>query len=250
LYAFIQSPIDNPDVPNDASSKAGNSIRLLAFDTRTQQSVGQYLYMLEGNGSDKIGDAVAVAENEFLVIERDSRTGPNSQKKIFHIDIRSATNIHGMTEDVPLESLTVGELLGRGITPVTKVLAIDLVEAGYDFADKPEGLALIGENTLAILNDNDFRLAGGFDLTTGLLDDNPDAQDVVLGIITMRSNGLDASNRDDAIILPIGPSVDYISLTLLPPSRVLGKRSLSPPMRGMLVITTTSAKKHVWRIWC
>jgi hypothetical protein len=199
LYAFIQSPIDNPDVPNDASSKAGNSIRILAFDTRTQQSVGQYLYMLEGNGSDKIGDAVAVAENEFLVIERDSRTGPNSQKKIFHIDIRSATNIHGMTEDVPLESLTVGELLGRGITPVTKVLAIDLVEAGYDFADKPEGLALIGENTLAILNDDDFRLAGGFDLTTGLLDDNPDAQDVVLGIITMRSNGLDASNRDDAI---------------------------------------------------
>ena len=199
LYAFIQSPIDNPDVPNDASSKAGNSIRILAFDTRTQQSVGQYLYMLEGNGSDKIGDAVAVVENEFLVIERDSRTGPNSQKKIFHIDIRSATNIHSMTEDVPLESLTVEELLGRRITPVTKVLAIDLVEAGYDFADKPEGLALIGENTLAILNDNDFRLAGGFDLTTGLLDDNPDAQDVVLGIITMRSNGLDASNRDDAI---------------------------------------------------
>ncbi len=199
LYAFIQSPIDNPDVPNDTSSKAGNSIRILAFDTGMQQSVGQYLYMLEGNGSDKIGDAIAVAEGAFLVIERDSRTGPNSQKKIFRIDIRNAMNIHGMNEDVPLESLTVRELLSRGITPVTKVLAVDLVEAGYDFADKPEGLALIGENILAIVNDNDFRLAGGFDLTTGLLDDNPDAQDAVLGIITTRSNGLDASNRDDAI---------------------------------------------------
>ena len=199
LYAFIQSPIDNPDVPNDASSKAGNSIRILAFDTRTQQSIGQYLYMLEGNGSNKIGDAVAIAEGEFLVIERDSRIGPDSQKRIFRIDIRNATNIHSMIEAIPLESLTVGELLGRGITPVTKVLAIDLVEAGYDFADKPEGLALIGENTLAILNDNDFRLTGGFDLTTGLLDDNPNAQDAVLGIITTRSNGLDASNRDDAI---------------------------------------------------
>ena len=199
LYTFIQSPIDNPDVPNDASSKAGSSIRILAFDTYTQQSIGQYLYMLEGNGSDKIGDAVAVAAGEFLVIERDSHIGPNSQKKIFRIDIRNATDIHGMNEDVPLESLTAGELLGRGITPVTKVLTIDLVEAGYDFADKPEGLALIGENTLAVLNDNDFRLAGGFDLGTGLLDDNPDAQEAVLGIITMRSNGLDASNRDDAI---------------------------------------------------
>ena len=199
LYAFIQSPIDNPDVPNDASSKAGNSIRILAFDTHTQQSIGQYLYMLEGNGSDKIGDAVAVAEDEFLVIERDSRVGPNSEKKIYRIDTRNATNIHGMTEETPLESLTIGELLGRGITPVTKGLAIDLVEAGYDFADKPEGLALIGENTFAILNDNDFGLAGGFDLTTGLLDDNPNAQDAVLGIISTRSNGLDASNRDDAI---------------------------------------------------
>ena len=199
LYAFIQSPIDNPDVPNDASSKAGNSIRILAFDTHTQQSIAQYLYMLEGNGSDKIGDAVAIGEGEFLAIERDSRTGASSQKKIFRIDIRNATDIHGMTEDVPLESLTVGELLGRGITPVSKVLAIDLVEAGYDFADKPEGLALIGENTVAILNDNDFRLAGGFNLGTGLLDANPDAQAAVLGIITTRSNGLDASNRDDAI---------------------------------------------------
>ena len=199
LYAFIQSPIDNPDVPNDASSKAGNSIRILAFDTRAQQSIAQYLYMLEGNGSDKIGDAVAVAEGEFLVIERDSLTGPNSQKKIFRINIRNATDIHGIIKDVLLESLTAGELLSRGITPVSKVLAIDLVEAGYDFADKPEGLAQIGENTLAILNDNDFRLAGGFDLGTGLLNDNPDAQAAVLGIITTRSNGLDASNRDDAI---------------------------------------------------
>ena len=199
LYAFIQSPIDNPDVPNDASSKAGNSIRILAFDTSKQQSIAQYLYMLEGNGSDKIGDAVAVAEGEFLVIERDSHTGPDSQKKIFRIDIRNATDIHGITEAIPLESLTAAELPGRGIIPVTKVLAIDLVEAGYDFADKPEGLALIGENTLAILNDNDFRPAGGFDPTTGLLDDNPNAQDAVLGIIITRSNGLDASNRDDAI---------------------------------------------------
>ena len=199
LYAFIQSPIDNPDVPNDAASKAGNSIRILAFDTGTQQSIGQYLYMLEGSGIDKIGDAVAIADGEFLVIERDSRMGRDSQKKIFRIDIRNATNIHGMNEDIVLESLTVRELLGKGITPVTKVLAVDLVEAGYDFADKPEGLALIGENSLAILNDNDFRLAGGFDPDTGLLDANPDAQDAVLGIITTRSNGLDPSNRDDAI---------------------------------------------------
>ena len=199
LYAFIQSPIDNPDVPNDANSKTGVSIRILAFDTMRTESVGEYLYVLEGNGSDKIGDAVALNENEILVIERDLAIGPGSQKKIFRINVGEATNVHELAEDTPFESLTEQELVDIGVAPVTKTLIIDLAEAGYDFSDKPEGLALIDENTLAVLNDNDFGLAGGFNPATGLLNDNPDAQSPILGLIRLRSNGLDASNKDDAI---------------------------------------------------
>ena len=199
LYAFIQSPIDNPDVDSDANSKAGKSIRILEFDTTTMQSVAQYLYMIEGNGSDKIGDAVASPSGGIYVLERDSAIGPDSQKYVFHIDLASATNIHGMDEPMPFESLDESQLLEQGITPVMKTLVINLAAAGYNFADKPEGLALLNEDTFAVLNDNDFGLVGSFDLATGLLDDNPSPQTPVLGIVTLHPNGLDPSDRDEGI---------------------------------------------------
>ena len=199
LYAFIQSPIDNPDVDDDANSKAGKSIRIVAFDTLTMQSVAQYLYMLEGNGSDKIGDAVASPDGGIYVLERDSAIGPGSQKYVFRIDLAAATNIHGMAEPVPFESLDEGQLLEQNITPVLKELVIDLAAAGYDFADKPEGLARLNEDTFAVLNDNDFGLLGSFDPATGLLDDNPNPQVPVLGIVSLHPNGLDPSDRDDGI---------------------------------------------------
>ena len=199
LYAFLQSPIDNPDVATDANSKAGLSIRILVFDTERAESVGQYLYTLEGNGSDKIGDAVALNESNILVIERDSAIGPASKKKIFQIDMTGASNVHGLVGNTALESLAESELAAIGVVPVTKTLVVDLAEAGYDFAEKPEGLALIDENTLAVLNDNDFGLEGGFDTATGLLNDNPSSQLPILGLIRLRSNGLDPSDRDNGI---------------------------------------------------
>ena len=57
----------------------------------------------------------------------------------------------------------------------------------------------MGEDTLAVINDNDFGLVGTFDPATGLLDENPAPVPVVFGLIDLRSNGLDASDRDDAI---------------------------------------------------
>ncbi len=204
LYAFIQSPLDNPDTPNDASSKGSNIVRILEFDTTRNETTGQYIYLLDGDGVDKIGDAVALNSHEFLVIERDSATGSGARKYIYKIDISSATNIHGR-DDLPVhanQGLERQERLGlavAGIQPVQKQLYVDLGTLGYNQVDKPEGLALIDENTLAVINDNDFRLSGTFDLATGLLTDNPTPQPILLGIIHLRSNGLDASDKDEAI---------------------------------------------------
>ena len=119
------------------------------------------------------------------VLERDSAIGPDSQKYVFHIDLASGTNIHGMDEPMPFESLDEAQLLEQGIIPVIKTLVINLAAAGYDFADKPEGLALLNEDIFAVLNDNDFGLVGSFDLATGLLDDNPSLQTPLLGIVTL-----------------------------------------------------------------
>lgn len=68
-------------------------------------------------------------------------------------------------------------------------------------ADKPEGLALVDENTVAVLNDNDFGIGGTFTTTTGLMDEPEAARPVVLGLITLGAQGLDASDQDDAIAM-------------------------------------------------
>lgn len=198
LYAFIQSPIDNPDVEDDANSKASIVNRILEFDVTTGQPTAEYVYLIEGGPSDKIGDAVALGGGEFLVIERDSATGPGSLKKIFKIDLDGATNTLGT--DVVLESLDAAGLAAQSITPVSKEVYVDLAAAGYYKGDKPEGLALLPDGSLAVLNDNDFGVGGStFDPATGLLDPPPARVEPLLGIITFGSNALDPSNEDGGI---------------------------------------------------
>jgi hypothetical protein len=60
---------------------------------------------------------------------------------------------------------------------------VDLTATGYIYSDKIEGLARINENTLAIINDNDFGLSGLFDPTTGLFEQSKEGVKSVLGII-------------------------------------------------------------------
>jgi hypothetical protein len=199
LYAFIQSPIDNPDTGNDRNSRRGRYARILAFDIATGQTVGQYLYPIPLAPVDKIGDAVALADGTMLVIERDDATGPEAQKFLYHIDLTNATNIHGLEEAVGLEQQTPAGLAALGIQPVAKTLYVDLAEVGYHMGDKPEGLALVDETTVAVLNDNDFGIGGTFSTTTGLLDEPASEKPVVLGLISLTPMGLDASDEDGAI---------------------------------------------------
>jgi hypothetical protein len=197
LYAFIQSPIDNPDVANDANSKAARYNRIIEFDTVAGETIGQYLYEIDGDGVDKIGDAVALPDGTMLVIERDSAVGPEAKKYIYRIDLTGATNIHDLDLPVGLELQSDLGLARAGIRPVSKELFVDLGALGYTQGDKPEGLALIDEHTLAVLNDNDFGLLGTFDPSTGLLDENPNPTPVVFGLISLAGNGLDVSDKDD-----------------------------------------------------
>ncbi|MCB0106828.1 MAG: esterase-like activity of phytase family protein, partial [Caldilineaceae bacterium] len=199
LYAFIQSPLDDPDTRRDTNSRNGNSVRILAFDTDSATTVGEYVYMIEGGAVDKIGDAVALSATELLVMERDSAVGPDAQKYIFHIDLSNATNLQEIDVPQGLQLQSKAGLTSAGIMPVQKTLYVDLAAAGYTAGDKTEGLALIDENTLAVLNDNDFGISTVFSTTTGLLDTPESVTPIVLGIIHLTPVGLDASDRDEAI---------------------------------------------------
>ncbi len=172
LYAFIQSPIDNPDNAGDTASRASRNLRVLEFDVTTSKTTGEYLYLLDdvtASGSartDKLGDAVSLGNGKFAVVERDDRGGVDSNKLIYQIDLKGATNI-GLAANISkapagktIEQLTVAELTAAGITPATKSLISNAAQAGYTGVEKLEGLALIDANTLAVLNDNDFGITG------------------------------------------------------------------------------------------
>ncbi|MBF2057433.1 MAG: choice-of-anchor I family protein [Cyanobacterium sp. T60_A2020_053] len=185
LYGFVQSPFNNPDADTSKTT------RILEFDPATSEVVGEYLYIQEdmGSGSDKISDAVATNKiGEFLVIERDSSLEDDSQKVVFRINLANATNLMELPADIlgvneTFDSFTPEQLMAKGIMPVTKEVHVDLTANGYTFTDKPEGLALIDNTTIAVLNDNDFAEAG---------------VPIGLGVFSL-NNAFDASNRDDTI---------------------------------------------------
>ncbi|WP_445635791.1 phytase [Nostoc sp. DSM 114161] len=217
LYAFIQSPIDNPDVANDATSKASLNLRILEFDIVTKQVTAEYLYRLEGlPGTDKIGDAVSLGNGKFAVVERDDNGTSAGNKLIYQIDLAGATNINNpvnftLPPGKTIEQLTSAELATANITPVTKSLIANAAQLGYTGVEKLEGLALVAPNTLALLNDNDFNITG-----------NTPAER--LGILELPNNlttleptlpDFGSSNSDDVILKPgqtffAGDGADFV----------------------------------------
>ena len=202
LYCFMQSPLDNPDVANDANSKASRLVRIAKFSPVTRSVVAEYAYILEGGASDKLGDACASGPGRFLVVERDSAVGSSSQKRIYEINLAGATDLATLSASITgpggtLDRMTPAELAAAGIVPVRKTLKVDLAAAGYAaVGDKVEGLAMRDPSTIFVLNDNDFQLQGTFDRATGLLTPNPSPASTVLGMITFSGNGLDPSAQD------------------------------------------------------
>ncbi len=211
VYAFIQTPLYNPD---NSTRNNSDVIRILGINPADGTPVREYVYLLERNReagigisrTDKIGDAVYVGNGKFMVLERDSSTpddGNTGRKYIFEIDTKVATNILGTDltnkstsegpDDKTLEMMTADDLAAAGIVPVFKNKILNLPSEGYLPSDKPEGIAVLPNGDIAVMNDNDFGIAGA-----GVSDNSS------LGILRYQQNhGFDASNRDDAInIMP------------------------------------------------
>lgn len=212
VYAFIQSPLYNP---SSVTKNKSDIIRILGIDATNGTPVSEYVYVLERNADagysssrvDKIGDAVYTGNGKFLVIERDSEGPENEmgQKNIFEIDLNYATNILGtdLSKSVganaakTLEQMTADELMENNIHFVHKLKVTNLPSIGYKSSDKAEGIALLPNNEIAIINDNDFGLAGA-----GTTDDS------VLGIISFAKNyGFDASDKDSSTNITNHPTL-------------------------------------------
>ena len=74
----------------------------------------------------------------------------------------------GATVNLSLDQMTTAELAAVGVQPVAKTLHVDLAAAGYAGVQKVEGLTLLDDGRLAVVNDNDFGVAQiVIDNTTG-----------------------------------------------------------------------------------
>jgi hypothetical protein len=188
LHGFLQSPID----PKDGAGKSikarppGGSntdvrhiakfARWLEFDPATETSK-MYAYPIDGSqydkdrtGNAKLGDMVSLGGGRFIVIEQGAR---KSDAKVFNklmlVEIPAdATDIAALDHNLEISSITQavsGAADWSTVVQMKKTELLDLNALGW-LAEKAEGLTLVDENTLALVNDNDFGLG------TMLLDAN------------------------------------------------------------------------------
>lgn len=220
IYAFVQSPLRNPVSATNGQLNGNRNIRVVEFNPATN-ATRQFIYVMDNPNlggapntrADKIGDAVGFGNGEFLVLERDDDKLPTDpantiEKKIYQINLTGATALTAAQDTGTIgatgktvDQLTVAEMVANGIRPIEKVLYVDLNTAGYNTTEKVEGLAAIDPWTIAVVNDNDFGVAkitvnpdGTFVTNSGY-----QPEPIRLGLIDVRHNALDASDRDSKI---------------------------------------------------
>jgi hypothetical protein len=166
LYFIMQNPLANPDA---AAYRAARNARLFRFDPATGRVTGQWVYQLEDprsfrldpseNQSDpRISELTWLGPDRLLVLERTERT-----TKLFEVRLdQGATEILGSRWDDPATRPTLeqsNDLSGTGITPLAKRLVMDTADHP-EIPGKVEGIALLPDGTLLMVNDDDFGITG------------------------------------------------------------------------------------------
>lgn len=138
LWVFLESPLKAG--PTDMKGP------ILIFDPVTKKSIGVKYYPFDTSSADKIGDVAAFKDLGLFVIERSNVLGSNGERKIYFMPDPSKDG------------------------PIKKRLIVDLAKIGLDDVEKIEGLTVVEDRYLVLMNDNDFGLSGRPDyLKTGLV---------------------------------------------------------------------------------
>jgi hypothetical protein len=165
LYFIMQNPLANPDT---AAYRQAKNTRLFKIERATMRVVGEYVYTLDDPRSfrrdpsskqndPRISELMALGGEHFIVNERTEQT-----TKLYEIDLADATNIVDSNWDdlASRPTLEQSELAKAGIQPVTKALRFDSADVP-EMVGKTEGMALLGDGSLALINDDDFGITGG-----------------------------------------------------------------------------------------
>lgn len=174
LVMAIQSTLEMPDVGSGASARhTGKApfIRLVEFNPAngaTRMFAYPHDVARYGKSKDaKIGDIVALSDTRFVLIEQGKfKADGEVHNLLVAVDVAQATDLSGkkLAGGLELEYAgTLSELSAAGVAPAKRLEILDLrkkdasgkLQFGW-LPEKAEGLALVNEDTLALINDNDF----------------------------------------------------------------------------------------------
>ncbi|WP_417803720.1 esterase-like activity of phytase family protein [Thalassospira lucentensis] len=165
LYFMVQNPLANP---NADTYKAAKNTRLFVFDRASEKLTGEYIYQLDDpqsfrndpskkQNAPRVSEVLALGNDRLLVLERTGKT-----TKLHEVKLDGATNILATRWDDMSTSPTLeqqNDLASIDLKAVSKTLRFD--SADYPMApNKLEGLAILGDGSLAMINDNDFGIKG------------------------------------------------------------------------------------------
>ena len=150
LYGIMQSPLYYPSKETKDNSV---NVRILEIELASK-STREFIYQIE-SPKNIVSEISYVNDSTLLVLERDSKFPKDGKgfKKVYSISINGAADV----SNCEMELLTNEELANQNLIPVQKSLLVDLLVAipGYRH-DKPEGITLIGDSILCVVNDDDF----------------------------------------------------------------------------------------------
>lgn len=173
LYFIMESPLANP---NEAAFQNSRYVRLFRISLHTDGNRGdldsivdEYVYIMESpqefttddttKQSDvKISEMVAVDTDKLIILERVTK-----DTKLYWVSLDNATNIYNTEWDneatnPSLEMLP--DLATQNITPLSKTQIFNSRSDKSDLDSNIEGIALLNDEYVAFLNDNDFGIKG------------------------------------------------------------------------------------------
>ncbi|MCX5555850.1 esterase-like activity of phytase family protein [Streptomyces sp. NBC_00038] len=177
LVVAVQSPLSLPD---GDTGDASLTTRLLRFSPKKRAVTAEYAYRFdpvnvvdpsEDDTSElKISSVVAVGRDKLLVEERTDKAA-----RLQTVKLTSSANLLGGPWDSDTTSPSLEQLddpAASGIPVLRKSLVVDLGTVD-GVPGKIEGVARVDDNTLALINDNDFGMTdgtGAFDAQGRLVD--------------------------------------------------------------------------------
>ncbi len=168
LYFIMQSPLANPD---KKAFKTSRHVRLFKLDLKSKEVVAEYVYVIDtpesflddsthDQSKVKVSEMVAYGDDKLIILERVSHT-----TKLFKVELENASNILNTAWDhvstrPTLEQLTV--LSTQNIIPLHKKRVLDSATdlPKNALPSKVEGVAILNEHELFLINDNDFGIKG------------------------------------------------------------------------------------------